>query len=154
MFTDAQQRYIASLVASMRKDYPYYLAYSDFKSSSSDSPQIYIIFTKEKIKGVSMYEYSVPSGVRYAIRTNNYSTYYSNDSRHTVSAYSGGSLSIPVYEWIYTNSEFSSYSIQPDINYLYGGDYSAQLQTTNFIFCTACLCVLMLNIFFSFRRRF
>ena len=49
MFSDAQQRYIASLVASMRGEYPYYIAYSDFKNSNSDSPQLYIVFCKEKI---------------------------------------------------------------------------------------------------------
>lgn len=44
MFSDAQQRYIASLVASMRAEYPYYIAYSDYRNSSSDSPQLYIVF--------------------------------------------------------------------------------------------------------------
>lgn len=44
MFSDAQQRYIASLVASMRGEYPYYIAYSDFRNSDYDSPQLYIVF--------------------------------------------------------------------------------------------------------------
>lgn len=153
MFSDAQQRYIASLVATLRNEYPYYIAYSDYKANSSESPQLYVIFSKDKITANGMYQYSISSGVCYAIRTNNYSSYYSNDARHTVSSYSGGTLDIPVYEWVYTNAEFSTASIQPDINKLYGGDYNVQLQTTNFIFSVACLCVLLLDIIFSFRRR-
>lgn len=153
MFSDAQQRYIASLVASMRGEYPYYIAYSDFRNSDYDSPQLYVIFCKEKITSRGLYSYVVPAGVRYAVNTYNYSSYNSSSARTVVSAYSGGTLNVPVYEWIYTNSEFSSYSVQPDINKLYGGDYNAQLQTTNFIFVVACLTVMLLDVFFSFRRR-
>lgn len=153
MFSDSQQRYIASLVASMRGEYPYYIAYSDFKNSDYDSPQLYVIFCKKKITSRGLYSYVVPAGVRYAVNTYNYSSYNSSSVRTVVSAYSGGTLNVPVYEWIYTNSEFSSYSVQPDINKLYGGDYNAQLQTTNFIFIVACLTVMLLDVFFSFRRR-
>lgn len=153
MFSDSQQRYIASLVASMRGEYPYYIAYSDFKNSDYDSPQLYVVFCKEKITSRGLYSYVVPAGVRYAVNTYNYSSYNSSSARTVVSAYSGGTLNVPVYEWIYTNSEFSSYSVQPDINQLYGGDYNAQLQTTNFIFIVACLTVMLLDVFFSFRRR-
>ena len=67
MFSDAQQRYIASLVASMRAEYPYYIAYSDYRNSSSDSPQLYIVFCKEKITSKGLYSYVVPAGVRYAV---------------------------------------------------------------------------------------
>ena len=133
MFSDAQQRYIASLVATMREDYPYYISYSDFRYCSSDVPSIYVIFSKDKITASDMYTFSVPSGVRYAIYTNNYSSYSSNPARHSVTAYNGGYLSVPVYEFVYTNAVFSTYSVQPDVNSLYGGDYNAQLQTQNFI---------------------
>ena len=53
MFSDAQQRFIASLVASMRKEYPYYLAYSDFRSSGYDVPQIYVLFSADPITASS-----------------------------------------------------------------------------------------------------
>ena len=152
MFSDAQQRYIASLVATMRKDYPYYIAYSDFRYGSSDVPSIYVIFSKDKITASDMYTFSVPSGVRYAIYTNNYSSYVPNPARQSVTTYNGGSLSVPVYEFVYTNAVFSSYSVQPNINSLYGGDYNAQLQTQNFIVVAACLCVLIYGIINSFRR--
>lgn len=154
MFSDAQQRYIASLVATMRDEYPYYIAYSDYKANSSESPQLYVIFTKDKITAKGMYSYEVPSGVRYALITNNYSSYYTNQARQVVSSYSGGSLSIPVYEFVYTNATFSSYSVQPDINCLYGGDYNAQIQMQNFVLVAALLSVFILGIINSFCRRF
>ena len=154
MFSDAQQRYIASLVASMRGDYPYYIAYSDFKNSDYDSPQLYIVFCKEKITSRGLYSYVVPAGVRYAVNTYNYSSYNSSSARTVVTAYSGGTLNIPVYEWIYTNSEFSSYSVQPDVNSLYGGDYNAQIQVQNFVVIAALLAFLFASIATSFRRRF
>ena len=90
MFSDAQQRYIASLVASMRAEYPYYIAYSDYRNSSSDSPQLYIVFCKEKITSKGLYSYVVPAGVRYAVNTYNYSSYNSSSARTVVTAYSGG----------------------------------------------------------------
>lgn len=154
MFSDAQQRYIASLVASMRGEYPYYIAYSDFRNSDYDSPQLYIVFCKEKITSKGLYSYVVPAGVRYAVNTYNYSSYNSSSARTVVTAYSGGTLNIPVYEWIYTNSEFSSYSVQPDVNSLYGGDYNAQIQVQNFVVITALLAFLFASIATSFRRRF
>lgn len=142
MFSDAQQRYIASLVATMRDEYPYYIAYSDYKANSSESPQLYVIFTKDKITAKGMYSYEVPSGVRYALITNNYSSYYTNQARQVVSSYSGGSLSIPVYEFVYTNATFSSYSVQPDINSLYGGITMRRSKCR--ILCSLLLCCLFL----------
>lgn len=143
MFSDAQQRYIASLVASMRAEYPYYIAYSDYRNSSSDSPQLYIVFCKEKITSKGLYSYVVPAGVRYAVNTYNYSSYNSSSARTVVTAYSGGTLNIPVYEWIYTNSEFSSYSVQPDVNSLYGGGLQCTNSSSKFCchYCFACFFV-------------
>lgn len=153
MFTDAQQGYIASLVANMRDEFPYYMAYSDFRNGSYDSPSIYVIFTKEKITAKGLYSYEVSSGVKYSLITSNYSSYNTNTARTVVNSFSGGTVVVPIYEFVYTNAEFASSSVQPDINKLYGGDYNAQLQTTNFIFVVACLTVMLLDVFFSFRRR-
>lgn len=153
MFTDAQQGYIASLVANMRDEFPYYIAYSDFRNGSYDSPSIYVIFTKEKITAKGLYSYDVSSGVKYSLITSNYSSYNTNTARTVVNSFTGGVVAVPVYEFVYTNADFTSSSVQPDINKLYGGDYNAQLQTTNFIFVVACLTVMLLDVFFSFRRR-
>lgn len=153
MFTDAQQGYIAALVANMRNEYPYYIAYSDFRNGSYDNPSVYVIFTKEKISARGLYSYEVSSGVKYSLITSNYSSYNTNTARTVVNSFSGGTVVVPAYEFVYTNAEFASSSVQPDINKLYGGDYNAQLQTTNFIFVVACLTVMLLDVFFSFRRR-
>ena len=153
MFSDAQQGYIASLVASMRDEYPYYIAYSDFRYGSYENASIYVIFSKEKIISRGLYSYEVPTGVKYSLITNNYSSYNNNTARTLVTSFGGGVVTVPVYEFIYTNAEFSTSSVQPDINKLYGGDYNAQLQSTNFIFIVACLTVMLLDVFFSFRRR-
>ena len=153
MFTDAQQRYIAALVSNMRDDYPYYIAYSDFRYGDYENASIYVIFSKEKITSRGLYSYEVPSGVRYALITNNYSSYNPNSARTVVNSFAGGVVTVPVYEFVYTNADFTGSSVQPDINKLYGGDYNAQLQSTNFIFIVACLTVMLLDVFFSFRRR-
>ena len=153
MFSDAQQRYIAALVANMREDYPYYIAYSYFRHGNYENASIYVIFSKEKITSRGLYSYEVPSGVRYSLITNNYSSYDTNTARTVVNSFTGGVVNVPVYEFVYTNADFTSSSVQPDINKLYGGDYHAQLQSTNFIFIVACLTVMLLDVFFSFRRR-
>ena len=153
MFSDAQQVYIASLVASMRDEYPYYIAYSDFRYGNYENASIYVIFSKEKIISRGLYSYEVPTGVKYAFITNNYSSYNNNTARTLVTSFNGGVITVPIYEFIYTNAEFSTSSVQPDINKLYGGDYNAQLQSTNFIFIVACFTVMLLDVFFSFRRR-
>ena len=153
MFSDAQQGYIASLVASMRDEYPYYIAYSDFRYGSYENASIYVIFSKEKIISRGLYSYEVPTGVKYSLITNNYSSYNNNTARTLVTSFNGGVITVPIYEFIYTNAEFSGSSVQPDINKLYGGDYNAQLQSTNFIFVVACLTIMLLDVFFSFRRR-
>ena len=153
MFSDAQQGYIASLVASMRDEYPYYIAYSDFRYGNYENASIYVIFSKEKIKSRGLYSYEVSSGIKYSLITNNYSSYNTNTARTVVTSFNGGVVTVPVYEFVYTNAEFSTSSVQPDINKLYGGDYNAQLQSTNFIFVVACLTIMLLDLFFSFRRR-
>ena len=153
MFSDAQQGYIASLVASMRDEYPYYIAYSDFRYGDYENASIYVIFSKEKIISRGLYSYEVSSGIKYSLNTYNYSSYNNNTARTLVTSFNGGVVTVPIYEFIYTNAEFSGSSVQPDINKLYGGDYNAQLQSTNFIFVVACLTIMLLDLFFSFRRR-
>ena len=147
MFSDANQRYIASLVATMRDEYPYYIAYSDARNGSSDTPSIYIIFTKEKITAEGMYSYEVPAGVKYSIITNNYSSYSTNSARHSVTNWAGGSVTVPVYEFVYTNAEFTGSAVQPDVNSLYGGDYYAQTQSTNFILVVVSVACLLIMLF-------
>ena len=101
--------------------YKYYVAYSNTDTSNSfyyrRQPDLYFIFSKEKITASSSYSYSVPAGsILYICRSNDYSSssYADNSARIKSENYSGN-LSIDVYEHIFTNAEFSSQTIQPDI---------------------------------------
>lgn len=122
LFNDAQQSYIEYLVPTMRKEgYTYYVAYSNTDTSSgyygSREPDLYIVFSTSEITASTAYRYSVPSGsVRYICRTNNYSSsnYAVNTERVTSDSFSG-TLSIDVYEHVYSNANYTSGTVQPDI---------------------------------------
>lgn len=130
MFSTAQKDVLTSLIPVMRRQgYKYYIAYTNTNTEGSWNTSavvdLYIVFSSEEISAKDMYTYSVPSGsVRYAIRTPNYSTSASgiNSERYVFSEYSG-TLSIDVYEHIYTNAEFSTSAVQPDILYEAEGGY-------------------------------
>lgn len=130
MFSTNQDNIIKSLVPVMRRQgYRYYLAYTNTDTSSSwnssSEVDLYIIFSSEKITGNSQYLYSVPEGsVRYSVRSSNYSsgTNAVNSERLVTESYSG-TVTVQAYEHIYTNAEFSGYSVQPDILYSAQGGY-------------------------------
>ena len=130
MFSTVQKDVLSSLIPVMRKQgYNYYIAYTNTNTdgswNSSAVVDLYVVFSSEEITANDMYTYLVPSGaVRYAIRTANYSTSSSavNTDRYVTSDYSG-TLTVDVYEHIYTNAEFSTSSVQPDILYESEGGY-------------------------------
>lgn len=128
MFSTVQTDVIKSLIPVMRRQgYKYYIAYTYTRTGnySTVDPDLYIVFSEDKITASDLYTYSVPSGsVKYSIRTPNYSTNSSavNTDRLFSSSFSG-SLTINPYEHIYTNSVFSGSSVQPDILYEMKGGY-------------------------------
>lgn len=156
MFSTNQDNIIKSLVPAMRRQgYRYYVAYTntntDSSWNSSSKVDLYIIFSEEEIVANSQYSYFVPDGaVRYSIRSGNYSSSSNavNTERIVSSSYSG-TVNIDAYEHIYTNAEFSCYSIQPDVlytaqgGYLYEGVIAASL---------LCAIVLLFIVFRSFIR--
>lgn len=122
LFDTAQMDIIEYLVPTMRNEgYSYYVAYSNTDTSSSSyyrrEPDLYFVFSKEKITASSAYNYAVPKGsVRYICRSNDYSSSnYADNSARIKSESFSGNLSIEPYEHIYTNAEFSSQTVQPDI---------------------------------------
>lgn len=139
MFSTVQTDVIKSLIPVMRRQgYKYYIAYTYTRTGnfSTAEPDLYIVFSEDKITASDLYRYTVPSGsVRYSIRTPNYSTNSSavNTDRLVSSSFSG-SLTINSYEHIYTNAVFSGSSVQPDILYEMKGGY--QYETS---FATAIL---------------
>ena len=145
MFSTAQTDVLTSLIPVMRRQgYKYYVAYTNTSTTNSWSTpaivDLYVIFSQEEITANNQYSYSVPAGaVRYSIRTSNYSTsdYGVNTARLVSSNYSG-TLSINVYEHIYTNATFSSSAVQPDILFSAQGGYLYE-SSVSLNILTACL---------------
>lgn len=137
MFSTVQTDVIKSLVPVMRRQgYKYYIAYTHTRTGnfSTIEPDLYIVFSEDKIIASDLYLYSVPSGsVMYSIRTPNFSTNSSavNTDRIVSSSFSG-SLAIDEYEHIYTNAVFSGSSVHPDILYeMQGGNqYEISVSTS------------------------
>lgn len=115
MFSTAQLDLIKSTVAEMRNEgYKYYLAYQD-NNSSSGSPDLFIIFSKDEIFGKDLYSYFIPSGsVRYGYFSSNSTNY---GARLTVTNLTDGIVThtINSYNHISTNATFTSLTAhQPD----------------------------------------
>lgn len=155
MFNQAQQDIINTLVPTMReKGYKYYVAYSFSDPDRGDyyfaSPDLYFVFSKEKITASSAYSYTCPKGsVRFSCRSVNYSS-----SRHAVntdrieSAPFSGKLTIEPYEHIYSNAEFAGTTIQPDIFKGEGVSQNVIGTANTFILCA----ILFLLVFFKIFR--
>ena len=145
MFSTAQTDVLTSLIPVMRRQgYKYYIAYTNTSTSSgwgtSAIVDMYVVFSKDEIVANNQYSYSVPAGsVRYAIRTANYSMSDSgvNTERLVSSAFSG-TVSVNVYEHVYTNATFSSSAVQPDILYSAEGGYLYE-SSVSLNILTACL---------------
>lgn len=140
MFSTNQLEIVKSLVPTMREQgYKYYIAYTYTDTSSSwggtVDPDLYFVFSKEKITAQSGYKYTIPeNSIQYVCRTSNYSTSTSavNTDRMKKQSISG-QLNINLYEHIYSNAEYGESVVMPDI--LGGEQYaeSVYTQATNFI---------------------
>ena len=106
--------------------YRYYVAYSDNDRDNSYNPDLYVIFSRDKITANSLYSYSVPAGsVRYSIITSN--TSYNNTAYRVTTASLGAfTLSVDRYEHIYSNAAPATNAVmlQPDV--LYTGEVYAR----------------------------
>lgn len=102
-----------------QRGYSYYVAYTNTFTDNFNryEPDLYLIFSKDKITANSAYTYTAPQGsILYVLRTSNYSTSSNavNTSRVTSQSYSG-TFTVDAYEHIYSNAEFAGNTIQPDI---------------------------------------
>ena len=123
MFSTAQNDYLKSLVPVMRQQgYRYYVAYSDNDRSNNYDPDLYVIFSKDKITANSLYSYIVPAGsVRYSIITSN--TSYNNTAYRVITASVGAStVSVDRYEHIYSNAAPATDTVQLQPDILYTGE--------------------------------
>lgn len=123
MFSTAQNDYLKSLVPVMRQQgYRYYVAYSDNDRNNNYDPDLYLIFSKDKITANSLYSYSVPAGsVRYSIITSN--TSYNNTAYRVVTASVGAfTVTIDRYEHVYSNAAPATDTVQLQPDILYTGE--------------------------------
>lgn len=152
MFSTAQQAYIDALLPTYAKDgYKYYVVYTDSVDNSSSwystEPDLYAVFSKETISAKSAYSYGVgESSIIVAVRSSNYnsSSTASNVDRITVTDYAAQTLTIPKYEHIYTNAEFTGHTLQPDYYLTTGGETNVQIEA---------LSVIVLAVFFFIALR-
>ena len=117
MWSDSNRDYVKQLVETMHKEYPYYLAHTCTYwglSNSQSYPTFKVYFSKEPITVIDLYTYQLPSdSVVYNVRSGNANSNY-NDERITIYQ-AGGRVKIEDYEFIYTNAESETVTVQPDI---------------------------------------
>ena len=117
MWSDSYKEYVKSLVESNRGEYPYYVAHTCTYwgvSNSSSLPSFKVYFSKDPITATDIYTYVLSdNSMVYSVVGGNATSNYHNQ-RVTISSYSG-TLVINDYEFIYSNAEYSTRSIQPDI---------------------------------------
>lgn len=117
MFSTAQLDMCRSLVLQMREQgYLYYLMCQDYPTTNK-TYDIYIYFSKEPIKALNQYNYTLPSGtLKYSLISGNYSANSSTGRRISVGTIANEqTLTIDVWQHISTNAEFTSSSIAPDL---------------------------------------
>ena len=119
--------------------YKYYIAYTYTNTDSSwgsiTKPDLYFVFSKEKITAESGYKYTIPeNSIQYVCRSGNYSTNSTAVNTDRIKKHSiSGQLNIDLYEHIYSNAEYGESVVMPDI---LGGEQYAEIvytQATNFI---------------------
>lgn len=118
MWSDSYRDYVKSLVESNRDDYPYYVAHTCTYwgvSSSSAYPSFKVYFSKKPITADDLYTYVFEdTAMVYSVIGSNANSNY-HDSRVSVGYLSGNKLKVDNFEFIYSNAEYKTVSIQPDI---------------------------------------
>lgn len=116
MISDSVLEYCKNIIATNRKEYPYYVVASNtnFNSYSYTEPVVYIYLAKDEIKSNGTFSYVLPAGSRrLGIVSNNASERY-NGQRVINTAYAG-TLTVNEYEWVYTNVNTGTVTSVPDL---------------------------------------
>lgn len=114
MFTDIEYTYLKNMVETyiLKGDYVSYLAYTYTNISdnySNESPEMYIIFSKSDIEA-SGNTFIIPEeSITISIDTNSASRNSNNGPRYTFTE-SVSSVSVPNYEFIYSNAVNTKYA--------------------------------------------
>lgn len=147
MWSDSYRDYVKALVLTNRDEYPYYVAHtcSYFGSVSSyNYPSFKVYFSKKPITASSLYSYvlqddSVVYSVIGSSANNN-----AHAQRVTVNNI-GGTINIDTYEFVYSNAEYSSESIQPDITVSEGVN-QVEFQAVSLVLLCFLLAVLVVKL--------
>ena len=157
MFSTNQIEYVKTLLPTYaNQGYKYYIAYTNNDNTNyySTNPDLYVIFSKDKITASDGYNYSVnpEETVIISIRTGNYSSSTSadNSERVLVNQYVNETLFIDEWEHIYTNAEFTGHTLQPDYNLISGGETNVRLEAITFVLLVSLLITVGSKLF---RRR-
>lgn len=156
MFSTNQIEIVETLVPTMMsKGYSHYVAYTNTNTSNwtNNEPDLYFIFSNEEITANSAYSFNIPSGsVRCVVRSGNYSSSNSavNTQRIVSEEYTTTTLTVDVYEHIYTNAEFQGVTIQPDI--LQEGRVNTLYDQGNMFILAALLIFLVIAKMWTFRK--
>ena len=115
VFTQVEYTYLENLIETyvLNGDYKSYLAYTNTDLSGSyttDTYDFFVIFSKEDITS-NVNNFSVSSGLKISVNSSQASRNYANGPRVEFAELSGV-VSVPSYEFIYTNALQSAY---PDI---------------------------------------
>lgn len=117
MWNATYEDFVEHLVQTNYKEYPYYVAHTCTYWNVSNSgalPAFKVYFSKEPITASDLYVYNLPADtICYSVIGGNGSSNY-NSQRVTTST-AKGRLNIDWYEFVYTNAETTSATVQPDI---------------------------------------
>lgn len=120
MLNENELTYVKSLISKYKSDYPYYVVRSvsyDGWDYDNNLPEIQIYFSKDEITA-SGYSYSFSSDtILLNVNTDSYNYRDTSFTRISQASFNGGTVSIPVYEDIYTNATTESTVVMPDISY-------------------------------------
>lgn len=107
MFSTNEIEFFKGYTLQMRdKGYTNYLIYEE---NGSYRDYYYLVYSKDKITASNLYSYSVPSGsVQYKIPN------WTEEEQISVTAFSGN-VNITSNYNCFTNAEFDSYSVQPEL---------------------------------------
>lgn len=141
MFSAVQETYVKSLIEVMRdKGYSNYIARTI--TETGNNYKLDIIFSQTVITGSNLTSYSITNGIRYQVDSSAFSQ-NNNHARVSTSTFSGA-YTVPVYEFVYTNAEFTSSTlVQPDIRHLGG----VQSQATTYLLFSFSIFLLLYVLF-------
>lgn len=116
MISDSVLDYCKNIIATNRKEYPYYVLASNtnWDSYSYSEPVVYIYLAKDEIKSNGTYSYILPAGSR-RLGVLSYNASNNNHGQRVINTAYAGALTVNEYEWVYTNVDTGTITAVPDL---------------------------------------